>query len=255
MKDDTMFQERRARINELRAKNERMSCRERAMAPSSTRNPTGCRSTTGWSPRSRRRAMEYFGCESYEELLDFLGVDFRNNYGPSYVGQSFKKAPRRHGRGPLGRQAEDRHVWQRNGAPGHIHRSGRVPLEKMKTLEEIEKYDHWASARLVGLFKGQGRLQSASSEVLRHQRGRPPRPHGPAQTHDVPARHSADLRRHGDEPEDRRDHARPYHQLLHRVQSPGLQGRGRRDRHLHDGRRHRRPDRPAAQPRDVAKIL
>ncbi len=31
MKDDKMFQERRARINELRAKNERMTCRERAL--------------------------------------------------------------------------------------------------------------------------------------------------------------------------------------------------------------------------------
>jgi len=44
-------------------------------------------------PEIKNKTMEYFGCDNYDELLDFLGVDFRNNYGPSYVGQSFKKHP------------------------------------------------------------------------------------------------------------------------------------------------------------------
>ena len=35
--------------------------------------------------------MEHWGCENEEELLAFLGVDVRDNYGPSYVGQEFKK--------------------------------------------------------------------------------------------------------------------------------------------------------------------
>lgn len=145
MKDDKVFQERRARIEELRAANERMTCRERVLTSLKHREPDRVPIDNWMVPEIRDKTMEYYGCESYEELLQFLGVDFRNNYGPSYVGQSFKK----HEDGTvedLWGVKRKTVVYGRGTAhQGTYTEVAESPLEKLKK-EEIEAYGHWASA-------------------------------------------------------------------------------------------------------------
>jgi uroporphyrinogen decarboxylase len=97
-------------------------------------------------PEIKNKTMEYFGCNDYDELLDFLGVDFRNNYGPSYVGQTFKKHPDGTVEDLWG--VKRKTVVYGKGTPhqGSFSEVAESPLEKLKTTEEINKYDHWASA-------------------------------------------------------------------------------------------------------------
>ena len=146
MKDDKIFQERRARINELRAKNERMSCRERALMAVKHKEPDRVPIDAWLVPEIQKRAMEHFGCENYEELLAFLGVDFRNNYGPSYVGQSFKKHPDGTVEDLWGVKRKIVTYGKGTAHQGTYTEVAESPLEKIKKLEDIEKYDHWASA-------------------------------------------------------------------------------------------------------------
>ena len=146
MKDDKIFQERRARINELRAKNERMSCRERALMAVKHEEPDRVPIDAWLVPEIQKRAMDHFGCENYEELLAFLGVDFRNNYGPSYVGQSFKKHPDGTVEDLWGVKRKIVTYGKGTAHQGTYTEVAESPLEKFKKLEDIEKYDHWASA-------------------------------------------------------------------------------------------------------------
>lgn len=146
MREEKIFQERRARINEFRAKNEKMSCWQRAMMAIRHQEPDRVPIDNWMVPEIQKKTMEYFGCENYQELLKFLGVDFRNNYGPSYVGQTFKK----HTDGTV----ED--LWgvkrkivtygKGTDHEGTYSEVAESPLEPMTTVEEIEKYDRWASA-------------------------------------------------------------------------------------------------------------
>ncbi len=145
MKEDKMFQERRARINELRAKNERMTCRERALMGVKHQEPDRVPIDNWMVPEIKNKTMEYFGCGSYDELLDFLGVDFRNNYGPSYAGQSFKKYPDGTVEDLWGVKRKTVVYGEGTAHQGSFSEVAESPLEKMKTVEEIDKYDHWAS--------------------------------------------------------------------------------------------------------------
>lgn len=145
MKEDKMFQERRARINELRAKNERMTCRERALTAVKHQEPDRAPIDNWMVPEIKNKTMEYFGCGSYDELLDFLGVDFRNNYGPSYAGQSFKKYPDGTVEDLWGVKRKTVVYGEGTAHQGSFSEVAESPLEKMKTVEEIDKYDHWAS--------------------------------------------------------------------------------------------------------------
>ena len=146
MREEKVFQERRARINEFRSKNEKMSCRQRAMTAIKHQEPDRVPIDNWMVPEIQKKTMDYFGCENYDELLKFLGVDFRNNYGPSYVGQTFKK----HSDGTV----EDlwgvkRKIVTYGKGTDHEGKYSEVaesPLEPMKTVGEIEKYDRWASA-------------------------------------------------------------------------------------------------------------
>ncbi len=138
MKNDTVFQERRARISELRAKNERMTCRERAMASVKHKEPDRVPIDNWMVPEIQKKTMEYFGCDSYEELLEFLGVDFRNNYGPSYVGQSFKKHPDGTVEDLWGVKRKTVTYGKGTAHQGTYTEVAESPMEKMKTLAEIE---------------------------------------------------------------------------------------------------------------------
>jgi uroporphyrinogen decarboxylase len=145
MKDDKMFQERRARINELRAKNEKMTCRERALKAVKHQEADRVPIDNWMVPEIQKKTTEYFGCDNYEELLGFLGVDFRNNYGPSYVGQSFKKHPDGTVEDLWGVKRKTVVYGKGTSHQGSYSEVAESPLEKIKTLEEIAKYDHWAS--------------------------------------------------------------------------------------------------------------
>jgi uroporphyrinogen decarboxylase len=96
-------------------------------------------------PEIKNKTQEYFGCDNYDELLDFLGVDFRNNYGPSYVGQSFKKHPDGTVEDLWGVKRKTVVYGKGTSHQGSYSEVAESPLEKIKTLEEIAKYDHWAS--------------------------------------------------------------------------------------------------------------
>lgn len=145
MKEEKIFQERRARISDLRAKQERMSCRERALMAVKHQEPDRVPIDNWMTPEVQKKTMEYFGCDSYEELLDFLGVDFRNNYGPSYVGQTFKKYEDGTVEDLWGVRRKIVIYGKGTAHEGTYSEVAESPLEKMKTVEEIEKYERWAS--------------------------------------------------------------------------------------------------------------
>jgi uroporphyrinogen decarboxylase len=96
-------------------------------------------------PEIKNRCMTYWGLESEAELLDFLGVDVRDNYGPAYVGLAFKT----HEDGTV----EDlwgvrrRKVVYGKGTDhqGTYTEVAYSPLEKMKTVEEVNAYPRWPS--------------------------------------------------------------------------------------------------------------
>jgi uroporphyrinogen decarboxylase len=145
MKEEKVFQERRARIDELRAKNERMTCRERALRGVKHQEADRVPIDNWMVPEIQKKTLEHFGCESYDELLGFLGVDFRNNYGPSYVGQSFKKHPDGTTEDLWGVKRKTVVYGRGTSHQGSYSEVAESPLEKLKTIEEIKKYDHWAS--------------------------------------------------------------------------------------------------------------
>ena len=89
MKEDQVYKDRRNRIDELRAKNEKMSARERTLKAINFEEADRIPIDNWFVPEIKRRCKEYWGCETDEELLAFMGVDIRDNYGPSYVGQEF----------------------------------------------------------------------------------------------------------------------------------------------------------------------
>ncbi|RPJ05050.1 MAG: hypothetical protein EHM36_08910, partial [Deltaproteobacteria bacterium] len=140
MKEDGLFQERRTRINDLRAKNERMTCRERALMGVRHQEPDRVPIDNWMVPEIQKKTMEYFGCDSYDELLCFLGVDFRNNYGPSYVGQSFKKHPDGTVEDLWGVKRKTVVYGKGTSHQGSYSEVAESPLEKRKTLEEIKQY-------------------------------------------------------------------------------------------------------------------
>ena len=91
MNEDKTYKDRRYVINELRAKNEKMTARQRTRKAINFEEADRIPIDNWMVPEIKKRCMEYWGCENEEELLAFLGVDVRDNYGASYVGQEFKK--------------------------------------------------------------------------------------------------------------------------------------------------------------------
>jgi uroporphyrinogen decarboxylase len=146
MQDDKIFQERRARINELRAKKEKMTHRERALMAVKHQEPDRVPIDNWMVPEIQKRTMEYYGCDNYEELLQFLGVDFRNNYGPSYVGQAFKKFPDGTVADLWGVRRKVVTYGKGTSHEGTYSEVAESPLEQLTSLEEIENYPGWASS-------------------------------------------------------------------------------------------------------------
>jgi uroporphyrinogen decarboxylase len=145
MKGEKIYQERRSKINAFRGRSEKTNCRQRALG-AIKRQETDRVPIDNWMVAEiQKKTMEYFGFENYEELLKFLGVDFRNNYGPSYVGQTFKKHPDGTVEDLWGVKRKIVTYGKGTEHEGTYSEVAESPLERLKTVEEIEKYDHWAS--------------------------------------------------------------------------------------------------------------
>jgi uroporphyrinogen decarboxylase len=145
MKEDQVFKDRRYKINELRAKCEKMTCRERTIKAINFEEADRVPIDNWMVPEIKTRCMEYWGCESEEELLAFLGVDIRDNYGPSYVGQQFRKFDDGTVADLWGVRRKT--VTYGKGTPyeGTFKEVAWSPLEHMTTVEEIDSYEHWPS--------------------------------------------------------------------------------------------------------------
>jgi uroporphyrinogen decarboxylase len=145
MKNEKIYADRREKINELRAKNEKMTPRERCRKAINFEEADRVSIDNWMVPEIKTRCMNYWGLDSEVELLDFLGVDVRDNYGPAYVGLAFKT----HEDGTV----EDlwgvrrRKVVYGKGTDhqGTYTEVAYSPLEKMKTVEEVNAYPRWPS--------------------------------------------------------------------------------------------------------------
>ena len=102
MIEEKIYVDRRQKINELRAKNEKMTPRERGLKAIKFEEADRVPIDNWMVPEIKKRCMAYWGLESEAELLDFLGVDVRDNYGPAYVGLEFKTHRGRHRGGSCG---------------------------------------------------------------------------------------------------------------------------------------------------------
>lgn len=145
MKEDQVYKDRRGKIDELRAKNEKMTPRERALKAINFEEADRVTIDNWMVPEIKKRCMEYWGCENEEELLAFLGVDVRDNYGPSYVGQEFKKFDDGTVADLWGVRRRQVVYGKGTSHEGIFKEVAWSPLEHMTTVEEIEAYEGWPS--------------------------------------------------------------------------------------------------------------
>jgi uroporphyrinogen decarboxylase len=143
MKDDEIYKDRRYRINELREKNEKMTSRERALKAINFEEPDRIPIDNWMVPEIKKRCMDYWGCENEEELLAFLGVDVRDNYGPSYVGQEFKKFDDGTVADLWGVRRKIVTYGKGTFHEGTFKEVAWSPLEHMTGVEEINAYKAW----------------------------------------------------------------------------------------------------------------
>ena len=145
MKEDQVYKDRREKINELRDKNEKMTPRERALKAINFEEADRVTIDNWMVPEIKKRCMEYWGCENEEELLAFLGVDVRDNYGPSYVGQEFKKFDDDTVADLWGVRRRQVIYGKGTSHEGIFKEVSWSPLEHMTTVEEMEAYEGWPS--------------------------------------------------------------------------------------------------------------
>jgi uroporphyrinogen decarboxylase len=145
MKEDKIYKDRRYRIDELRAKNEKMTSRQRTRMAINFEEPDRIPIDNWMVPEIKKRCMEYWGCENEEELLAFLGVDVRDNYGASYVGQEFKKYDDGTVEDLWGVRRKVVTYGKGTSHEGTFKEVSWSPLEHMKTVEEINTYTRWPS--------------------------------------------------------------------------------------------------------------
>jgi len=146
MKDDQIYKDRRYRINELRAKNEKMTARERAHKAINFEEADRIPIDNWMVPEIKQRCMLYWGCESEEELLAFLGVDIRDNYGPSFAGQEFKKYADGTIEDLWGVRRKVVVYGKGTDHEGSFKEVSWSPFEHMTTVEEIDSYERWPKA-------------------------------------------------------------------------------------------------------------
>jgi uroporphyrinogen decarboxylase len=145
MKNEKIYVDRRQKINELRAKNEKMTPRERCLKAINFEEADRVPIDNWMVPEIKDGCMKYWGLDNEAELLDFLGVDIRDNYGPAYAGLEFKK----HEDGTVedlwGVRRKTVVYGKGTDHQGTYTEVASSPLEHMKTVEEINAYPHWPS--------------------------------------------------------------------------------------------------------------
>jgi len=145
MKNDQIYRDRRCRINELRAKNEKTTHRVRTQQAIHFEEPDRVPIDSWMAPEMKKRCMGYWGLDSKEELLDFLGVDLRDNYGPSYVGQELKRYDDGTEEDLWGVRRKVVTYGKGTSREGTLKELAKSPLEYMTTVEEIDAYERWPS--------------------------------------------------------------------------------------------------------------
>jgi uroporphyrinogen decarboxylase len=145
MKEDKIYQDRRYKINELRAKHEKMTARERVKKAINFEEPDRIPIDNWMVAEVKKRSMEYWGCEDEAELLAFLGIDIRDNYGPSYVGQKFKTFDDGTVADLWGVRRKVVTYGKGTTHEGTFKEVAWSPLEHMTTVEEINAYEGWPS--------------------------------------------------------------------------------------------------------------
>ena len=140
------YKTRRERILNLRAKNERLTGRQRAVMAISHEEPDRVPIDVWTTPEIQQKMIAYWGFTEWEECLQFLGVDFRYWRGSSYVGQ----------RSVALEDGSVRDIW---GVPRQVVTLGEghrwtgsyrevtaSPLACARTVRDIDDYEHWPSA-------------------------------------------------------------------------------------------------------------
>ena len=143
MKEDQVYKDRRNKINELRNKSEKMTPRERALKAINFEEADRITIDNWMVPEIKKRWIEYWGLDDVDELLAFLGVDVRDNYGPSYVGQEFKTFDDGTVADLWGVRRRQVIYGKGTEHQGIFKEVAWSPLEHMTTVEEIEAYDGW----------------------------------------------------------------------------------------------------------------
>lgn len=139
MREEKIFQKRRSRINELRAKNEKLTSCQRAFKAINFEEADRITIDNWMAPEVKKRCLGYWGCDNEEELLEFLGVDIRNNYGPKYIGPKLGPTTDIWGiKRKLITYAKD------TPQEGKYLELAESPLKNL-TLKEIKEYQNWPS--------------------------------------------------------------------------------------------------------------
>jgi len=141
-----LYKRRREKILNLRAKNERMTSRERAIKAINHEEPDRIPIDLWVTSEVQKRMMDYWGFDEWEDCLQFLGVDFRYWRGSSYLGPKLE----------ILEDGSRKDLW---GVPRRIVKYGEgewwggsykevtfSPLASAKSVEDINNYDHWPSA-------------------------------------------------------------------------------------------------------------
>lgn len=137
---------RREKILNLRARNERMTCRERAIKAINREEPDRIPIDVWVSQHIREGMMEYWGFEDWEDCLQFLGADFRYWRGSSYASQEPGT--------PGGVEIEDHWGVRRRAVKfgdgtawgGSYKEVAFSPLASAEGIEDVHNHDHWPSA-------------------------------------------------------------------------------------------------------------
>lgn len=121
-----------------------MTSRERVLTAINHKEPDRVPCDYWAGPEVGERLRHYFKCETQEELLRQLRVDLRYVPGPSYLGQEFRSYEDGTVEDLWGVRRRSMTVKQGQYQWTYKH-VAVAPLAPMKTVAEVESYEHWPS--------------------------------------------------------------------------------------------------------------
>ncbi|MBI3923820.1 MAG: hypothetical protein HY318_20530, partial [Armatimonadetes bacterium] len=121
-----------------------MTSRERVLTAINHEEPDRLPFDYWAGPEVGERLREHFRCETQEELLRQLGVDFRYVPGPSYVGQECRSYEDGTVEDLWGVRRQTMTV-EKSGYQWSYKHVAVAPLAPMETVTEVERYGHWPS--------------------------------------------------------------------------------------------------------------